>query len=109
MPIVSCSSQETITVRPVICHSVIIVTGDCMRVGRFCSVKLCIMFSCMLKKMCFVRCVLMLMLTHTYTYSVQDVCEEVHRLAPKAGLHHDGVVFGSDDFCASIGTYNFID
>lgn len=33
----------------------------------------------------------------------KDVCEEVHRLAPKAGLHHDGVVFGSDDFCASIG------
>ncbi|KAI9530096.1 hypothetical protein NQZ68_004113 [Dissostichus eleginoides] len=31
------------------------------------------------------------------------VCEEVRRLAPKAGLHHDGVVFGSDDFCASIG------
>ncbi|CAN9497588.1 unnamed protein product [Ophioblennius macclurei] len=31
------------------------------------------------------------------------VCEEVHNLAPKAGLHHDGVVFGSDDFCASIG------
>ncbi|KAG7467097.1 hypothetical protein MATL_G00149690 [Megalops atlanticus] len=31
------------------------------------------------------------------------VCEEVCRLGPKAGLHHDGVVFGSDDFCASIG------
>uniref|UniRef100_A0A3Q3IKF0 Citramalyl-CoA lyase, mitochondrial n=1 Tax=Monopterus albus TaxID=43700 RepID=A0A3Q3IKF0_MONAL len=31
------------------------------------------------------------------------VCEEIRRLAPKAGLHHDGVVFGSDDFCASIG------
>lgn len=31
------------------------------------------------------------------------VCEEIHQLAPKAGLHHDGVVFGSDDFCASIG------
>ncbi|KAJ4933304.1 hypothetical protein JOQ06_030136 [Pogonophryne albipinna] len=31
------------------------------------------------------------------------VCEEVRRLASKAGLHHDGVVFGSDDFCASIG------
>ncbi|KAM3862450.1 citramalyl-CoA lyase, mitochondrial [Diretmus argenteus] len=31
------------------------------------------------------------------------VCEEVRRLAPTAGLHHDGVVFGSDDFCASIG------
>uniref|UniRef100_A0A673CPW3 Citramalyl-CoA lyase, mitochondrial n=1 Tax=Sphaeramia orbicularis TaxID=375764 RepID=A0A673CPW3_9TELE len=31
------------------------------------------------------------------------VCEEVRQLAPKAGLHHDGVVFGSDDFCASIG------
>ncbi|XP_058478998.1 citramalyl-CoA lyase, mitochondrial [Solea solea] len=31
------------------------------------------------------------------------VCEEIRRLAPKAGLHHDAVVFGSDDFCASIG------
>ncbi|XP_072252711.1 citramalyl-CoA lyase, mitochondrial isoform X2 [Leuresthes tenuis] len=31
------------------------------------------------------------------------VCEEIRQLAPKAGLHHDGVVFGSDDFCASIG------
>lgn len=27
------------------------------------------------------------------------------QLAPKVGLHLDGVVFGSDDFCASIGTY----
>ncbi|KAL2081319.1 hypothetical protein ACEWY4_023172 [Coilia grayii] len=31
------------------------------------------------------------------------VCEEVRELGPQAGLHHDGVVFGSDDFCASIG------
>ncbi|KAM7380262.1 hypothetical protein PAMP_003574 [Pampus punctatissimus] len=31
------------------------------------------------------------------------VCEEIRRLASKASLHHDGVVFGSDDFCASIG------
>lgn len=31
------------------------------------------------------------------------VCEEIHSLGPKVGLHHDGVVFGSDDFCASIG------
>ncbi|KAK5614867.1 hypothetical protein CRENBAI_010746 [Crenichthys baileyi] len=31
------------------------------------------------------------------------VCEELRQLAPRAGLHHDGVVFGSDDFCASIG------
>ncbi|KAI1899600.1 hypothetical protein AGOR_G00063460 [Albula goreensis] len=31
------------------------------------------------------------------------VCEEVRKLGPKAGLHHDGAVFGSDDFCASIG------
>ncbi|XP_024919634.1 citramalyl-CoA lyase, mitochondrial isoform X3 [Cynoglossus semilaevis] len=31
------------------------------------------------------------------------VCEEIRRLAPSVGLHHDGVVFGSDDFCASIG------
>uniref|UniRef100_A0A3Q2PAP6 Citramalyl-CoA lyase, mitochondrial n=1 Tax=Fundulus heteroclitus TaxID=8078 RepID=A0A3Q2PAP6_FUNHE len=31
------------------------------------------------------------------------VCEEIRQLAPRAGLHHDGVVFGSDDFCASIG------
>lgn len=36
---------------------------------------------------------------------VQAVCEEIRRLAPKVGLHHDGVVFGSDDFCASIGSY----
>uniref|UniRef100_A0A3B4AWE2 HpcH/HpaI aldolase/citrate lyase domain-containing protein n=1 Tax=Periophthalmus magnuspinnatus TaxID=409849 RepID=A0A3B4AWE2_9GOBI len=33
----------------------------------------------------------------------KEVCDEVHDLAPKTGLHHDGVVFGSDDFCASIG------
>ncbi|KAM6986762.1 citramalyl-CoA lyase, mitochondrial [Aplochiton taeniatus] len=33
----------------------------------------------------------------------KEVCEDVRRLGPKAGLHHDGVVFGSDDFCASIG------
>ncbi|XP_057708753.1 citramalyl-CoA lyase, mitochondrial isoform X2 [Corythoichthys intestinalis] len=31
------------------------------------------------------------------------VCEEIRRLAPEVGLHHDGIVFGSDDFCASIG------
>ncbi|XP_048871090.1 citramalyl-CoA lyase, mitochondrial isoform X2 [Brienomyrus brachyistius] len=31
------------------------------------------------------------------------VCEEFLRLGPEVGLHHDGVVFGSDDFCASIG------
>ncbi|XP_068602585.1 citramalyl-CoA lyase, mitochondrial [Brachionichthys hirsutus] len=31
------------------------------------------------------------------------ICEEICRLAPQAGLRHDGVVFGSDDFCASIG------
>ncbi|XP_076857258.1 citramalyl-CoA lyase, mitochondrial [Brachyhypopomus gauderio] len=31
------------------------------------------------------------------------VCEEARRLGPAVGLHHDGVVFGSDDFCASIG------
>jgi len=41
----------------------------------------------------------------THIYSVQAVCEEIRRLAPEAGLHHDGVVFGSDDFCASIGSY----
>ncbi|XP_034042593.1 citramalyl-CoA lyase, mitochondrial [Thalassophryne amazonica] len=33
----------------------------------------------------------------------KEVCEEIHRLAPRLVLHHDGVVFGSDDFCASIG------
>ncbi|XP_034142614.1 citramalyl-CoA lyase, mitochondrial isoform X4 [Esox lucius] len=39
-----------------------------------------------------------------YTGEVQwVVCEEVRRLAPTVGLHHDGVVFGSDDFCASVG------
>ncbi|TSU62972.1 Citrate lyase subunit beta-like protein, mitochondrial [Bagarius yarrelli] len=31
------------------------------------------------------------------------VCEAARELGPKVGLHHDGVVFGSDDFCASIG------
>ncbi|KAK3568746.1 hypothetical protein QTP86_016292 [Hemibagrus guttatus] len=31
------------------------------------------------------------------------VCEAARDLGPKVGLHHDGVVFGSDDFCASIG------
>uniref|UniRef100_A0A8C7W5T8 Citrate lyase beta like n=1 Tax=Oncorhynchus mykiss TaxID=8022 RepID=A0A8C7W5T8_ONCMY len=31
------------------------------------------------------------------------VCEEVCCLAPTVGLHNDGVVFGSDDFCANIG------
>ncbi|XP_061548127.1 citramalyl-CoA lyase, mitochondrial [Phycodurus eques] len=31
------------------------------------------------------------------------LCEEIRRLAPEAGLRHDAVVFGSDDFCASIG------
>ncbi|MEQ2278952.1 hypothetical protein AMECASPLE_004585 [Ameca splendens] len=31
------------------------------------------------------------------------VCEKIRQLAPRAGLHHDCVVFGSDDFCASIG------
>lgn len=34
------------------------------------------------------------------------MCEEIRRLAPKAGLLHDGVVFGSDDFCASIGSHH---
>lgn len=38
-------------------------------------------------------------------HSLQMVCEEFRRLAPEVGLHHDGVVFGSDDFCASIGRY----
>lgn len=33
----------------------------------------------------------------------QAVCEAARDLGPKVGLHHDGVVFGSDDFCASIG------
>nr|XP_015821475.2 citramalyl-CoA lyase, mitochondrial [Nothobranchius furzeri] len=33
----------------------------------------------------------------------KTVCEEIRHIAPKAALHHDGVVFGSDDFCASIG------
>ncbi|XP_061697622.1 citramalyl-CoA lyase, mitochondrial isoform X2 [Syngnathoides biaculeatus] len=33
----------------------------------------------------------------------KGLCEEIRRLAPQAGLRHDGVVFGSDDFCASIG------
>ncbi|XP_030642701.1 citramalyl-CoA lyase, mitochondrial [Chanos chanos] len=35
--------------------------------------------------------------------NLKAVCEEFRRLGPKAGVHHDGVVFGSDDFCASIG------
>ncbi|MBN3307637.1 CLYBL protein, partial [Amia calva] len=33
----------------------------------------------------------------------KTVCEEIRQLGPKTGLQHDGVVFGSDDFCASIG------
>lgn len=41
----------------------------------------------------------------TFTNPLQAVCEEMCYLAPKVGLHHDGVVFGSDDFCASIGGY----
>lgn len=49
-------------------------------------------------------CVALLSLYYNNVYSHQVVCEEIRRLAPKAGLHHDGVVFGSDDFCASIGT-----
>ncbi|XP_077472646.1 citramalyl-CoA lyase, mitochondrial [Stigmatopora argus] len=35
--------------------------------------------------------------------NLKMVCEEIRRLSPEVGLHHDGVVFGSDDFCASIG------
>lgn len=50
-------------------------------------------------------CVTLVSLYYTNVYSLQVVCEEISRLAPKAGLHHDGVVFGSDDFCASIGSY----
>lgn len=52
---------------------------------------------------CAVICVLCLVLN--VMFSLQAVCEEISRLAPKAGLHHDGVVFGSDDFCASIGGF----
>ncbi|XP_051882690.1 citramalyl-CoA lyase, mitochondrial isoform X2 [Pristis pectinata] len=33
----------------------------------------------------------------------KDVCEEAQRLGASAGFQLDGVVFGSDDFCASIG------
>lgn len=42
----------------------------------------------------------------TFTHPFQAVCEEMYSLAPNVGLHHDGVVFGSDDFCASIGGYD---
>ncbi|KAJ8253401.1 hypothetical protein GJAV_G00212530 [Gymnothorax javanicus] len=35
--------------------------------------------------------------------NLKVVCAEVERLGLKAGLLHDGMVFGSDDFCASIG------
>lgn len=52
---------------------------------------------------CGVLCVLCLVLN--VMFSLQAVCEEMSRLAPKVGLHHDGVVFGSDDFCASIGGF----
>lgn len=52
---------------------------------------------------CGVVCVLCLVLN--VMFSLQAVCEEMSHLAPKAGLHHDGVVFGSDDFCASIGGF----
>lgn len=41
-------------------------------------------------------------------FSPQAVCEEIRRLAHSVGLHHDGVVFGSDDFCASIGNCYFL-
>lgn len=41
-------------------------------------------------------------------FSFQAVCGEMSRLAPTVGLHHDGVVFGSDDFCASIGGFHGI-
>lgn len=50
-----------------------------------------------------VICVLCLVLN--LMFPLQTVCEEMSRLAPKAALHHDGVVFGSDDFCASIGGF----
>lgn len=50
-------------------------------------------------------CVTLVSLCYANLYYLQAVCEEIRRLAPKAGLHHDGVVFGSDDFCASIGSY----
>lgn len=53
----------------------------------------------------FYTCVTLVSLYYTSIYSLQVVCEEIRRLAPSAGLHHDGVVFGSDDFCASIGSY----
>ncbi|XP_072884786.1 citramalyl-CoA lyase, mitochondrial isoform X1 [Hemitrygon akajei] len=33
----------------------------------------------------------------------KDVCQEAQRLGASAGFLLDGVVFGSDDFCASIG------
>lgn len=48
-------------------------------------------------------CVLCLVLN--VMFSLQAVCEEMSRLAPTVGLHHDGVVFGSDDFCASVGGF----
>ncbi|XP_055492635.1 citramalyl-CoA lyase, mitochondrial [Leucoraja erinacea] len=35
--------------------------------------------------------------------NLKDVCEEAQRLGTSAGFQLDGVVFGSDDFCASIG------
>ncbi|KAG8452056.1 hypothetical protein GDO86_004014, partial [Hymenochirus boettgeri] len=36
----------------------------------------------------------------------KDVCEEALRRCPKVGLHLDGVVFGAEDFRASIGSTN---
>ncbi|XP_069061175.1 citramalyl-CoA lyase, mitochondrial isoform X1 [Pleurodeles waltl] len=33
----------------------------------------------------------------------KDVCEEALRIGPQVGLHLDGVVFGAEDFRASIG------
>ncbi|KAL4604961.1 citrate lyase subunit beta-like protein, mitochondrial [Arapaima gigas] len=41
--------------------------------------------------------------TATGLLNFKAVCEEVRRRGPAVGLLHDAVVFGSDDFCASIG------
>lgn len=65
-------------------------------------------FVCNMSNISFFLCICVTQVSMFYanTRSLQVVCEEIRRLAPKVGLHHDGVVFGSDDFCASIGSYS---
>lgn len=45
----------------------------------------------------------MLLLVLIFVLHLQAVCEETLRREPQAGLHLDAVVFGGEDFRASIG------